>query len=300
MFSARSIWRLIQKMRSATRESIHSTTQVSLVPPPCEELTTSEPSFSATRVSPPGTSFTSRAGEHEGPQVDVARRDAAARRRSGRWRARASAGRCSWPGSRVMRARNASISPLRRRRADQHAVAAGALHLLHHQLCSWSSTSSRSSGLLALPGRHVLQDRLLAEIEADHLGHVRIGRLVVGDAGADRVGERDVAGAVHRRAGPGRRAPSPAEGERVEEGVVDAAVDHVHALRAGGGAHVDVAVLHEQVARPRPAPRPSAARGRRARSRRCCAGPGVSTHDHGVAHRRAAPPRAASRAAAPG
>ncbi len=32
-----------------------SSTQVSLVPPPCEELTTSEPSPSATRVSPPGT-----------------------------------------------------------------------------------------------------------------------------------------------------------------------------------------------------------------------------------------------------
>src|SRR5688500_14239312 len=33
----------------------YSNTQVSLVPPPCEEFTTSEPSFSATRVSPPGT-----------------------------------------------------------------------------------------------------------------------------------------------------------------------------------------------------------------------------------------------------
>ena len=32
-----------------------SSTQVSLVPPPCEEFTTSEPSRSATRVSPPGT-----------------------------------------------------------------------------------------------------------------------------------------------------------------------------------------------------------------------------------------------------
>ncbi|KAI1691234.1 hypothetical protein DdX_22007 [Ditylenchus destructor] len=33
--------------------------QVSFVPPPCDELTTSEPSFSATRVSPPGTICTS-------------------------------------------------------------------------------------------------------------------------------------------------------------------------------------------------------------------------------------------------
>ena len=32
-----------------------SRTQVSLLPPPCEELTTSEPLRMATRVSPPGT-----------------------------------------------------------------------------------------------------------------------------------------------------------------------------------------------------------------------------------------------------
>src|ERR1019366_6919424 len=31
-----------------------ASTQVSLLPPPCDELTTSEPFFMATRVSPPG------------------------------------------------------------------------------------------------------------------------------------------------------------------------------------------------------------------------------------------------------
>ena len=38
---------------------LQSTTHVSFVPPPCDEFTTSEPSFSATRVRPPGTSFAS-------------------------------------------------------------------------------------------------------------------------------------------------------------------------------------------------------------------------------------------------
>jgi hypothetical protein len=33
-------------------------TQVSLLPPPCDEFTTSEPRRSATRVSPPGTRVT--------------------------------------------------------------------------------------------------------------------------------------------------------------------------------------------------------------------------------------------------
>ena len=103
-------------------------------------------------------------------------------------------------------------------------------------------------GLAAAPGRHVLQDRLLAEIEADDLGHVGIDRLVVGDAGADRVGERDVAGAVGvHQAGHAQRRIG-AEGEGIEEIVVEAAVDHVDALRPLGGAHVDDVVAHQQVA----------------------------------------------------
>ena len=42
-------------MRDSMRFVYSSNIQVSLVPPPWLELTTSEPSFSATRVSPPGT-----------------------------------------------------------------------------------------------------------------------------------------------------------------------------------------------------------------------------------------------------
>ena len=47
---------IVGHARQHRRQS--STTQVSLVPPPCDELTTSEPAFSATRVSPPGTQRT--------------------------------------------------------------------------------------------------------------------------------------------------------------------------------------------------------------------------------------------------
>ena len=47
------------------------------MPPPWLELTTSDPSFSATRVNPPGTMRTLvAAGEHERPQIDMAWRDA--------------------------------------------------------------------------------------------------------------------------------------------------------------------------------------------------------------------------------
>ena len=43
-----------------------ASTQVSLPPPPCDELTTSEPRRSATRVSPPGVTFTSRPNSTNG------------------------------------------------------------------------------------------------------------------------------------------------------------------------------------------------------------------------------------------
>ena len=86
--------------RAAPRRPARPSTQVSLVPPPCEELTTSEPSRSATRVRPPGTTVISRPGEYERTQVDVARRDARPPRKSARSTAPASAARCSAPGAR--------------------------------------------------------------------------------------------------------------------------------------------------------------------------------------------------------
>ena len=90
--------------------------------------------------------------------------------------------------------------------------------------------------------------RLLVEVEADQVRHEGVDRLVVGDAGARRVRERDVAGAVGvHQARDAERAVAP-EGERVEEVVVDAPVDHVDALAALGGAHEHVIVLDHQVA----------------------------------------------------
>ena len=93
-----------------------------------------------------------------------------------------------------------------------------------------------------------MQDRLLLQVEADHVGDVRIDRLVVGDAGARGVDQRDVAAAVGvHQAGDAQRAVG-AEAERVDEVVVDAAVDHVDPPQAAGGAHVDEVVVDDQVA----------------------------------------------------
>ncbi|MCY1230398.1 hypothetical protein D9M72_428090 [compost metagenome] len=95
---------------------------------------------------------------------------------------------------------------------------------------------------------YVVEDDLLAEVEADHVGHVRIDRLVVRHASADRIADGHVAGTVDRQqAGRAERGIVP-EHQRIEEVVVDAPVDHVDALRPLRGAHEQVVVLDEQVA----------------------------------------------------
>ncbi len=219
---------------------------MSLVPPPCDELTTSEPSRSATRVSPPGTRLTVL------PDSTYGRRS-------------------TWRGARpdstnVGQVDSASVGcamyfsgrredPLAerfalgggRRRPDQHAVAAGAVRLLDDQLGEMVEHVVAILLPVQQVGRHVGEDRLLGQVEADHLRHVRIDRLVVGDAGADRVGERDPPGAVGGEQARHAEHRVGAERQRIEEVVVDAPVDHVHALRAVRRAHVDGVVLDEQV-----------------------------------------------------
>ena len=218
------------------------------MPPPWLEFTTSEPSFSATRVSPPGTMVVrSLPVSTNGPQIDVARREAGC-----------GAGRAGRQRQRRLRDKTFRLAlelvaerldrRLGRGGADQHAVAAGAVHFLHDEFAEIVEHVGEVLRLAAAPGRHVLQDRLFAEIEFHDLRHVGVDRLVVGDAGADRVGERDVAGRIGRHQPGHAERGIRAEGEGVEEIVVDAAIDHVDALQALGGAHEHLVVLDDEVA----------------------------------------------------
>jgi hypothetical protein len=50
----------------AAQHGSASSTQVSFAPPPCELFTTSDPLRSATRVNPPGVTFTSRPNRMNG------------------------------------------------------------------------------------------------------------------------------------------------------------------------------------------------------------------------------------------
>ena len=123
--------------RAREHRSVHphpSSTQVSLVPPPWLELTTSEPFFSATRVSPPGTMRIRRcptartgAGRHGAARCPSSTQ-------VGQVESASVGCAMKFVGSALSLARNAAIVGLVGLRPDQHAVAAGAVDFLHHQL----------------------------------------------------------------------------------------------------------------------------------------------------------------------
>ena len=102
-------------------------------------------------------------------------------------------------------------------------------------------------GLAAVVGRHVLQDGGRPHVELDDLGDVAVNRLVVGDAGARRVDDGDAARAVDvEDAGHAEHRIRP-EHERIEEVVVDAAVEDVDPAQAERRLHVQAAVEHHEI-----------------------------------------------------
>ena len=97
-------------------------------------------------------------------------------------------------------------------------------------------------------GLDVGEDRVLVEVVADQLRHERVDGLVVGDAITQRVGDRDVAGAVgvDQARHSDQRLLAPENG--VEPLVVDTSIDHVNRAQTSGGPHEDVVVVDHQVA----------------------------------------------------
>ena len=232
--------------------------QVSFAPPPREELTTRLPS-GATRVSA-RSSTTSRRRRpvdvDEGAQVDVPRlQQPVPDRRHARTAARPPAPP-SRPGSRAISARRAATSAALAPRADQHALAAGAVDRLRDELAD-PLEHGPALGLVARAvGRHALEQRPLVEVVADQLGHRR-------STSPCRPRRRCRARSRGRRRRPPRR-----RGSRAPIGA---------AVRSTRSAQLDVEPQVERADRPRgrAAGRPRRPR-RRGRPPRRAAGPAPS------------------------
>ena len=131
--------------------------------------------------------------------------------------------------------------------SHQHAVTARLVDRLDHQLGKVIEHVGQVIRTGADVRGNVLENRLLAEIEADHVLDKRIDCLVVGHSGADGVGERHVASSIrfHQIGNTEHRVGPEALG--IEEVVVEPAVDHIHPLGPAGRAQKDLLVMHEQI-----------------------------------------------------
>src|SRR6516164_7654482 len=99
--------------------------------------------------------------------------------------------------------------------------------------------------LPAPPRRHILQQRLLAEIELHDLRHETVDSLVVSDAGTDRIRERYIAGLIGGHQARHAKRAVGIEREGIEKIVVDAPIYHVDLARPLGRTHVHDLVLYE-------------------------------------------------------
>ena len=154
---------------------------------------------------------------------------------------------------------------------------AGLTGRLDHQLVQTREHVLEHLGVGEQVGLDVLQDRLLGQVEADHLGHEAVDRLVVGHAGTERVGDRHAARSVGAHQ-PGHAQQRVRRGTRAGRRSRRPGADRPRA-RARGRAWCACRARRRapRGRTPRPARPPSAARGRHARSTPELAGPGVHT-----------------------
>src|ERR1700722_1427935 len=80
--------------------------------------------------------------------------------------------------------------------ADQHAVAAGLAHRFNDQLIHMFKHVAALRFVAEQIGLHVREDGVFSQVVMDDGGYVGVDSLIVGNAGADRVGQRHVASAV--------------------------------------------------------------------------------------------------------
>ncbi len=103
-------------------------------------------------------------------------------------------------------------------------------------------------GAIAEIGFHGAQDGILVQVILNHGWDMGVDGFVVGDAVAGSVGEGDVAGAIGAHQAGNAEHGIGAETKRIEEVVVDAAIDDVDALEAVDRFHVNDDAVDDQVA----------------------------------------------------
>ena len=133
-------------------------------------------------------------------------------------------------------------------RTDQHAVAARFTDCFDHHLVQIFEDVITLRLLSQDESFHIRQNRIFAEVVANDCGHVGVSCLIVGDSRSYSVHQRHISGAICVEQSGNTEARVGAEAQRIDEVVIDAAIDHIHAAQSRRGSHVHDIVVHQQVA----------------------------------------------------
>ena len=213
---------------------------------PGTELTTSDPSSNATRVRPPGSTQVSRPVTAKGLR-STWRGNTPSSRRVGHTDRLTTGWLMKLAGSAFSLGPGFCQFDLAGERADDDPVAASLAHRLDHQFPQVAQGVVEGLLLPANEGSYIWQNGIFAQVIADDPRHVGVDGIVVGHARADRVGQGHVAtGVGAQQSGHSQHAVGP-QVFRVQEIVVDAPVDHVHRLEAGGGLHEEAVLFNHEV-----------------------------------------------------
>ena len=89
--------------------------------------------------------------------------------------------------------------------------------------------------------------RLFAQVVSNHIGHERVHALVIGDARARSIYYRHIAALIGIYQPRNTEHGVTSEYKGVNKVVVNTPIDDVHTLKAFGCAHIDEAIVHQQV-----------------------------------------------------
>jgi hypothetical protein len=113
--------------------------------------------------------------------------------------------------------------------SHQHAVPSRLAHRLHHHLRQVLQHVAQMVRARAQVRLHVAQNRVLAQVVADELGDISVNSLVVRHAVPHRIRQRHIPRAIRIHQSRHAQHRILPEDQRIQEVVVNAAVDHIHA-----------------------------------------------------------------------
>src|SRR4029077_14508383 len=141
------------------------------------------------------------------------------------------------------------LFPLVRRavRSDQHTVATRFADGLYHQFVEILKNVVSLRRIVEQIGFKVVEDWVLFQVVRHNLRHVSIQSLIVGNPGTKSIGKRNIPGPVSIEQSSHAEDRLRSERQRIDEVVVDTAVDDIYPAEARGRAHVDNIVMRDQI-----------------------------------------------------